>query len=209
MDDGRGVAHLVVYESSTGEVLCRACAVDPSTGSRARQQKTIRAFVRDVCEKGGKVGFWTFGSNLLVDVENVDEFCDWSSRLARWLPGRWVLVIESGSKGGRIHAHVLMEEYVAQKEAREEWARITGIVAPHVYTEVLREVGLSGGAVDVYLSKRLGRYLRKSAASEAWTGRRLFRSSKGLVRSLAEVSKKIRDEEGVPRMFVELTSKGG
>lgn len=195
---------VIVCDAETGEVVGLASLSDARAASRGRQAKVIRAFALEVArERGcGKLGFWTFGSPEVCSVHGVDQFSEWAQKLGARLPGRWCLVIEAGSEGHRLHAHVLLEEYVPQHELRAVWAGITGIDGPHVWVQATR--GADAREASSYLTKRLAGYLRKPQVyEEAWLGRRLFRSSRGLVRSLASTIAELKAAEEPLRLWVE------
>lgn len=196
-EDGRLVR---LSDAETGEVLglARAAVHNPRAGARARQAGLVEAFVGDVWSKGGHVGFWTFGSGLVLGSDEVDRFCGWVERLTRVLDGRWILVLEAGTKSGHVHAHVLAEEFLEHSEMRAAWSRITGQKDPHVHVEAVR--GSSASGLASYVSKRLSNYLRKGEEDVAWIGRRLFRSSKNLRRSCAAELERLKG--GRPRRGV-------
>lgn len=176
----------VLFDNDTGEILAyvRPVSQDGKSGARGQQLNLVRALVRDVQRRGRQCGFWTLGTNWSAGPDEVDSFCSVCSRMSRHLPGRWVLVIEAGEKSGFLHAHVVMEDYVPVDRQKEVWRELTGIEWPHVFCHAVV------GDPSEYICKRLSSYMRKSAgvqqSDKVWMGRRLFRSSKGLRRSLAE-----------------------
>lgn len=194
----------VLYDNSTGEILAwvRPVSSDGRAGARGQQLNLVRALVRDVQRRGRVCGFWTFGTSWEAGREAVDKFCDTCSRLTRHLPGRWVLVIEAGSVSNRLHAHAVLEDFWSVEEAKAVWRSLTGLDAPHVYSHAV------SGDPSEYVTKRLSSYMRKSAQVQAddqvWTGRRLFRSSKGLRRSLAAELALLASETVSPKLWREV-----
>ena len=195
------MSSLSVYNRDTGEVSGRLYASNPARAARAKQARTISAFVDWAFREGYLVAFWTLGTNWSYDspgaVQRISECMRTlvqGQRVGRQkyypglepLPGLYVAVIEAGEAGGYLHAHYIVASKPGERwevdghgGIRWRWRFLTDIEHPHVD---VRPCWDSGGAASYV--RKLGCYLRKSAADERapyFAGHRCLRSSKGLM----------------------------
>ena len=71
-------------------------------------------------------------------------------------------VVESGSKGKRLHLHLLVQGYVHREIVLSEWRRITKIPKPHVWLEKIHYkydyIVRTLWYVSKYVTKETGKY---------------------------------------------------
>lgn len=145
--------------------------------TRARVRNKVKAFCKytfaEKYESGNrKTGLfhWVFGTNWLI--EDWEKYNKAIQALGRLFEGQYIIVIELGEVGKRLHAHILLNRYYRVECLRAAWEWITGIEGVHVEARY-GDVGASN-----YLSK----YVSKD--KEIRRGRRLFRCSEGLEKQI-------------------------
>ena len=118
-----------------------------------------------------RVSFWTLGTNLKDTPPNrvtIEEY--WQrfrkimNKYTEW--GPLFRVVETGTKGKRLHLHILVQDYVEREYVLKVWVRITKLPKPHVWLGEVRNKYVNIVRTLWYASK----YVSKEATTYSWLG---------------------------------------
>ena len=162
--DERNWEHFIhiPYRCTKKERYCSGC--------RTYRRAVLFAKLMERWQKNAhinEIAFWTLGTGLIDNAPNrttIEEYWQLFRKLANknteW--GPLFRVVESGSKGKRLHLHLLVQGYVHRDIVLKMWRGITGIEKPHVwlgrvrfeYDNIVRTLWY----VSKYVTKEAGRY---------------------------------------------------
>lgn len=139
---------------------------------RGRCRNKIKAWIKWVEDRKKSnpadnlgVYHWVFGTSRLIDEwKEFDEAC---KRMGRYLED-YIMVIEQGEKGRRLHIHLLTPYFYSWDALKSLWHQVNGV-------EKGLHVRVEKG--DLKASDYLSKYCAKEARMP---GRRLFRQAKNL-----------------------------
>lgn len=139
---------------------------------KARCRNKVRAWCKWVEEKGNTVHHWVMGTHLLMD--EWERFDEAAKKLGRYMED-YIIVIEQGEKGKRLHIHMVVPEFIDQEAMRALWEHCMMVKDKHLHVNVT--VG------DLGASQYLSKYVSKE---NRMPGRRLFRQAKGLTKKYSK-----------------------
>lgn len=170
-------------------IRCRKCENCQKWKIRVWVAKCITRFISN-CENVTQVYMWQLGTNWNDTVENRERIYTAFTKLRKRLNKRsveWNLlpqyekfkpllwVMEVGSKGGKLHIHMVVEDWIDIKMLKLDWSELTGIETPYVsYTDPKDYERSSPLSAMIYLSK----YLSKDIKNYYWMGKMLKKVEK-------------------------------
>jgi len=150
---------------SDGHVSTRFFRCNQCDGCEVWRIRTIRAQVfnriksNNLIEQEGLL--WTFGTNLKYNSDNYNKLRKYWKKFVDWIRHTYNFiyyfrVFEAGSKGGRLHIHVVTNIWSKREDfvrIRAKWSEITAIKNPNVNFRRVKRCSKCKKLVDYYQVK--------------------------------------------------------